>query len=602
MYKILDFLQSLIVDANIQAKILLTILHLPLVILLAFLIRQEVIIRRRKIYHQNLVFILMDFNEFCRRQYQAVTQAITVLQEKKRNDVEDSLIAIASPEHLNRQWILLLQNPEIFLTQKIILKAGSKLAIIRDQVRFQQENMLDHVKSFLKEYKTSEKQYYRNIAQLAGLHDSLEDYKNGRSSAKGNEMEWLSGYFKIFGDWFRNGANKDIETTYHAIVEKILQLNKAHKDIPLVFQANELALKCEMAYEDIVRMETSFLERLRRFAWHHKLAARMTTLIIGKMVHSRYPGRDAPRYIGRSPLPLIGQFFRDNFPDFDPLATRGRKTRAIAYAAVFLLMAISLTWVVHPLRKATQKPRAAAGITVAHRLPDSTGVPRPAPPKSPAKTLPAIFSRPVSVVYGIDISRYQGNLLEDIDNMDTLHFVICKATEGKKYVDPDFVANWTFIRKRGLVRGAYHFYLTGDDPVRQAQHFLETVKDLDSTDLPPVVDVEDGSILRLVDTVTLPINLMLLLRYMQQVTGRKPVIYTDLYFANKYLLNDSFAAYPLWLAEYSGNSAPRLPIAWKRKGYAIWQKKDSYRIDSKQTDFDVFNGSGDKLVEFIRQH
>ncbi len=576
MYKMLDFLQSLLVDANIQAKLLLTILHLPLVILLAFLIRQEIVIRRRKIYHRNLVFILMDFNEFCRRQYQAVTQSITTLQEKKRKDLEDSLIAIASPEHLNRQWILLLQNPEIFLTQKIILKAGSKLAIIRDQVRFQQENMVDHVKSFLKEHKASEKQYYRNIAQLAGLHDSLEDYRTGKSTAKGNEMEWLSGYFKIFGDWFRNGAERDIETTYHAIVEKILQLNKAHQDIPLVFQANELALKCEMAYEDIVRMETAFLERLRRFAWHHRLAVRMTTLIIGKMV----PGsaRQAPRYIGRRSLPLIGR-------------------------SVFLLVAISITWVFRPFGKgkATQKSRAA-GITVASRSSDSTAVPRPGSSKGPAKTFPAIFTRLASTVYGIDISRYQGNLLEDIDNMDTLHFVICKATEGKTYVDPDFAANWTFIRKRGLVRGAYHFYLTGDDPVRQAQHFLETVKDLDSTDLPPVVDVEDGSILRLVDTVTLPINLMLLLRYMQQVTGRRPVIYTDLYFANKYLLNDSFAAYPLWLAEYSGNSVPRLPVAWKRKGYAIWQKKDSYRIDSKHTDFDVFNGSGDKLVEFIREH
>jgi hypothetical protein len=43
----LPFLQSLFVDANIEAKLLLTVLHLPIVILLAFLIRQEMILSWR---------------------------------------------------------------------------------------------------------------------------------------------------------------------------------------------------------------------------------------------------------------------------------------------------------------------------------------------------------------------------------------------------------------------------------------------------------------------------------------------------------------------------------------------------------------------------
>jgi hypothetical protein len=177
MLKMFQFLQSLFVDANIEAKLLLTILHLPIVILLVFLIREEITLRRRKIYRHNLVFILSDFNEFCRRQYQAVTQCIGMLQVQKRNDLESSLLAIGSPEHMNRQWMLLLQNPEIFFTQKIILKAGSKLAIVRDQIRWQQENIADHIKYFLKDHKTSERLYYQNISQLAGLHDSLENIK-----------------------------------------------------------------------------------------------------------------------------------------------------------------------------------------------------------------------------------------------------------------------------------------------------------------------------------------------------------------------------------------------------------------------------------------
>jgi lysozyme len=186
--------------------------------------------------------------------------------------------------------------------------------------------------------------------------------------------------------------------------------------------------------------------------------------------------------------------------------------------------------------------------------------------------------------------------------MDTLHFVICKATEGKTYIDPDFAANWKFIRAKGLVRGAYHFYHSNDDPIMQAQHFLSAIKNIDSADIPPVIDIEEGGLEGVVDLVELENNLFLFLHYIEQKIKRKPVIYTDLSFADTYLTSSSFGEYPLWLAEYSGKDSPRMPKAWKGKKYAIWQKKDSYKIDSRNTDFDVFNGSGIELVDFIRRY
>jgi GH25 family lysozyme M1 (1,4-beta-N-acetylmuramidase) len=417
-------------------------------------------------------------------------------------------------------------------------------------------------------------------------------------------LEWLSDYFKIFGDWFRNGADKGLETSYNDIVIKILQLNKAHKNIPLAFQANEFALKCEMAYAAIGRMETALLERLNGFAWHHRLAVRMTTLVIKKI---NPDAANIPGYIVRKRISLFSKLSWHPFPDFDLAAVRTRKRKPLVYGVLFVLFALSILSVFRPFAKARQKSPPVVDSTQraiplsGPLLLDSSVERGLRPSPGSVKTLPGVFTRSASFVYGIDISRYQGNLLEDIDSMDSLHFVICKATEGKKYVDPDFATNWAFIRKKRLVRGAYHFYLTNDDPVRQAEHFLGTINGFDSTDMPPVIDVEDGSIVRLIDTVTLKVNLLLMLRYIEQATGRKPLIYTDLDFADKYLVNNSFADYPLWLAEYSGNAVPRLPVTWKRKGYVIWQKKDSYRIDSKRTDFDIFNGSGDKMIQFIMQ-
>jgi lysozyme len=61
-------------------------------------------------------------------------------------------------------------------------------------------------------------------------------------------------------------------------------------------------------------------------------------------------------------------------------------------------------------------------------------------------------------VCGIDISKFQGNEINQLNKQtDQLTFIICKATEGITYTDPDFKTNWPMIQSKGYVRGAYHF-------------------------------------------------------------------------------------------------------------------------------------------------
>ena len=62
-------------------------------------------------------------------------------------------------------------------------------------------------------------------------------------------------------------------------------------------------------------------------------------------------------------------------------------------------------------------------------------------------------------VYGIDVSDFQGDEVDFLDKQkDSLSFVICKATEGITYTDPEFQNNWKTIPEKGFIRGAYHFY------------------------------------------------------------------------------------------------------------------------------------------------
>jgi len=198
--------------------------------------------------------------------------------------------------------------------------------------------------------------------------------------------------------------------------------------------------------------------------------------------------------------------------------------------------------------------------------------------------------------YGIDVSHYQGNVVDLMSSRDSLHFIICKATEGSSYVDPDFHSNWKVIKSKGFIRGAYHFYKFDTDPVTQANHFAKQISDIDFSDIAPVVDVEEGSLSSSIDAQKMHTDLQTFLTTIEASLKRKPIIYSNTSFANQYLTNSTFGEYRLWLADYTKGN-PDVPNAWKESGYLIWQKSSNYHERSVTTDFDLYHG---KLNELVR--
>ena len=144
-------------------------------------------------------------------------------------------------------------------------------------------------------------------------------------------------------------------------------------------------------------------------------------------------------------------------------------------------------------------------------------------------------------------------------------FAFIKATEGMDLRDPAFVAHWAAAQEAGIIRGAYHFYVTEDDPQKQARFFTDTV-DLEPGDLAPVVDIESLGH----DTPPgLSDRLKTFLDLLEAHYGLKPIIYTAPNFWDEHL-TDEFGAYPLWVAEY-GVDKPRLPAGWST--WHLWQWK-----------------------------
>lgn len=190
-------------------------------------------------------------------------------------------------------------------------------------------------------------------------------------------------------------------------------------------------------------------------------------------------------------------------------------------------------------------------------------------------------------IHGIDVSKYQETIAWDlVKDMQVrnvkLGFAFIKATEGIENTDPQFRRNWKRSKQAGIIRGAYHFFLTTKDGRLQAENFINTV-DLETGDLPPVVDIEQTYG---VSSIVFKKELKEWLDIVETHYKVKPIIYTNVDFYSRHLGKD-FNNYPLWAAHYFQYDAPRIERSW-----AFWQHSEEGRVNGilSKVDFNVFNG------------
>lgn len=186
---------------------------------------------------------------------------------------------------------------------------------------------------------------------------------------------------------------------------------------------------------------------------------------------------------------------------------------------------------------------------------------------------------------GIDVSHNSGTVDWSQIRSQGYGFAFLKASEGMTLTDSAFAANWPQVKQAGLLRGAYHFYVTEDDPTAQAQLFTSIVTLLPG-DLAPVVDIEaigQGTQPGLAGRLQTFVSLL------EAHYGIKPILYTSPSFwdAN---LDASFGAYPLWVAEY-GVEAPKLPTGWQ--DWHLWQWQGNATVSGVQVSADLNKGNQD---------
>lgn len=199
-------------------------------------------------------------------------------------------------------------------------------------------------------------------------------------------------------------------------------------------------------------------------------------------------------------------------------------------------------------------------------------------------------------IHGIDVSKYQQAISWDavkemkVKNIQ-VGFAFIKATEGIGNTDPQFYRNWKKSKQSGLVRGAYHFFLATKDGRSQAENFINAV-DLETGDLPPVVDIEQTYG---VNTETLKKELKEWLAVVEEYYKVKPIIYTNVDFYRQHL-DKEFDSYPLWAAHYFQYNEPRISRSW-----TFWQHSEEGRVNGvlSKVDFNVFNGDSAEFNSFL---
>ena len=173
--------------------------------------------------------------------------------------------------------------------------------------------------------------------------------------------------------------------------------------------------------------------------------------------------------------------------------------------------------------------------------------------------------------YGIDISEFQGHINWDQMSRSGIEFVYIRASEGITIRDHKFQDNWQSAKRLDLLRGAYHFYIVGDEVSAQLKNFISQFT-LEAGDLAPMIDIEHASLVskEAINKSSLQENFIRFLGHVESTFGCSPIIYTSHSFASEYLDDYRFAEYRLWIADYN-KSKPSVPDVWKKKGWFIWQ-------------------------------
>jgi len=200
---------------------------------------------------------------------------------------------------------------------------------------------------------------------------------------------------------------------------------------------------------------------------------------------------------------------------------------------------------------------------------------------------------------GIDVSHWEGLVNYPKAIANGASFMYAKASQWQ--ADPWFKKNWENAKVSSILRGAFHYLDWGWNEIEQAKLFVKTMN-RDWGDLPPCLDLEMDPAPYKLTPALVSGKAWNFLKYVENATGRVPMIYTGYYYWNDWGSNNSgWAHFPLWLAWYAPEWWVRVPKPWT--GWTFWQytaRADglAFGCQSAGVDANWFSGTKEELYKF----
>lgn len=190
---------------------------------------------------------------------------------------------------------------------------------------------------------------------------------------------------------------------------------------------------------------------------------------------------------------------------------------------------------------------------------------------------------------GFDVSHYQGRIDWPTVAKEPYSYVVIKATQGTRYVDPRLRDNAAGAEQHNIAHGFYHFYDPSADPAVQAKHFIDTVRPLKAP-FRPILDVEIAHKQSVSDIRE---GVSIWLRAVEKAFDCKPALYTYAGFWDAHFA-EGFDSYRFWLADYAAEPNPPK----SRPRWLLWQYSQHGRVPGVPSlvDLDQLHPSG-KLTE-----
>jgi GH25 family lysozyme M1 (1,4-beta-N-acetylmuramidase) len=222
------------------------------------------------------------------------------------------------------------------------------------------------------------------------------------------------------------------------------------------------------------------------------------------------------------------------------------------------------------------------------------------PPNGGPRVSASASTSPMSSSWleGIDVSHWNGTINWSKVAASGRRFVIMKATDGRKFDDPNYASNKARASAAGLVITAYHFARPDTrkgDAVAEADHFID-VAGLRVGNIIPVLDLErDGGM----STSTLIDWTRAWLKEVKRLTRVRPMIYTGPYrWSTKMGDTKVFAdhGYRLWLGHWT-TGTPWVPANdWGGNGWTFWQYTNCGKVPGVGGCVDLDHYKGTKLA------